>query len=174
MNNSDDCSKAILAVYNNDKSSLELMISKGCSSCVDDLGDSILFACLDAENVNFTEMLLEAGSDPLSRTFTNNTILHRSAFRGKEEFVRLLIKHQKNLDLEGSDGLTALHYAVKANHWNIVDMLLEAGANPDIPDWHGVTAASGIHYFYKTGKYRGSHEHIKKFLISRSRGGNPS
>lgn len=46
MNNSDDCSKAILAVYNNDKRSLELMISKGCSSCVDDLGDSILFVCL--------------------------------------------------------------------------------------------------------------------------------
>lgn len=45
------------------------------------------------------------------------------------------------INQQSADGSTALHYAVKNDHVEVADLLLERGANASIRDMHGKTPA---------------------------------
>jgi ankyrin repeat protein len=51
-----------------------------------------------------------------------------------------LIKAGTNLDVKDKNGQTALIVAAGASMEKMVELLLKAGANPDIPDSLGVSA----------------------------------
>jgi ankyrin repeat protein/truncated hemoglobin YjbI len=53
--------------------------------------------------------------------------------------VRVLLDYGASPDDRGREGLTALHYAVRAGNVPLVELLLERGARPDAPDWDGLT-----------------------------------
>lgn len=142
-------SKIFEAIFHNNEELFMDMLKRGCANAVDDLGDSVLLDCLDKERIVFFEALLEAGSDPLAMDYIGNNSLHKSSLRGRVDFVLLLIKFQKDLDVLGSDGFTAINYAANFNHWDVVEVLLEAGANPDVPDWFGITARDRIYRNYR-------------------------
>ncbi len=139
-----ECSKIFQAIYTEDKGLFESLVESGCANFKSDLGDSVLLECLNKDRLVFFEMLLEAGADPMATDFVGNNSLHKSALRGRLDFVCLLIKYQADLDAEGSDGFTAINYAANFKNWDVVEVLLAAGANPDIPDWYGVTASERI------------------------------
>lgn len=54
--------------------------------------------------------------------------------------VRALLHRRVNVDAQDADGSTALHWAVYRNHSEMVDMLLGAGAKPNVANRYGVTA----------------------------------
>jgi hypothetical protein len=64
--------------------------------------------------------------------------LMRAVMRNDPEKIAALIKAGVLLD-ETDEGETALHWAVSRRHTEIVVMLLEAGANPNVPDNDGYT-----------------------------------
>ena len=55
--------------------------------------------------------------------------LHRAAADGDVESVRELVKEIAALDAFDDIGYTPLHYAVKHEQFEIVELLLDAGAN---------------------------------------------
>ncbi len=64
--------------------------------------------------------------------------LMHAVIRNDLEKIAALIKAGVWLD-ETDEGETALHWAVSRQHTEIVTMLLDAGANPNIPDNEGCT-----------------------------------
>jgi hypothetical protein len=64
--------------------------------------------------------------------------LMRAVMRNDPEKIAGLIKAGVWLD-ETDEGETALHWAVSRQHTEIVTMLLDAGANPNVPDNDGFT-----------------------------------
>jgi hypothetical protein len=64
--------------------------------------------------------------------------LMRAVMRNDPEKIAALIKAGVWLD-ETDEGETALHWAVSRQHPEIVTMLLDAGANPNVPDNDGYT-----------------------------------
>ena len=62
----------------------------------------------------------------------------RAVMRNDAERIAALVKAGVWLD-ETDEGETALHWAVSRRHTGIVAMLLEAGANPNVPDNDGYT-----------------------------------
>jgi ankyrin repeat protein len=64
--------------------------------------------------------------------------LMRAVMRNDPEKIAALIKAGVWLD-ETDEGETALHWAVSRQHTEIVTMLLDAGANPNVPDNEGCT-----------------------------------
>jgi ankyrin repeat protein len=64
--------------------------------------------------------------------------LMHAVIRSDLEKIAALIKAGVWLD-ETDEGETALHWAVSRQHTEIVTMLLDAGANPNVPDNEGCT-----------------------------------
>jgi ankyrin repeat protein len=69
------------------------------------------------------------------------TALHFAALKGHELSCQLIgSSHPESLNLLDSDGCTALHLAAMYGHANIVNCLLQLGADPAIKDGQGETA----------------------------------
>ena len=88
------------------------------------------------------ERLLAAGASLTAYDYLSRTPLHVAAEEGHEDLVRWLITLGAGIDAhdEANIGETPLCLAVKAERVGVVELLLEAGANPDIPGWAGLTA----------------------------------
>ena len=89
------------------------------------------------------ELLLDNGADVRSLDEQGSTGLIRAAQRGYPELVQSLIDAESELDHVNSLGWTALMAAVVLGdgtepYLETVKMLLEAGADPTVPDLHGV------------------------------------
>ena len=89
------------------------------------------------------ELLLEKGADVRSLDEQNSTGLIRAAQRGYPELVGPLIDAESQLDHINNLGWTALTAAVVLGdgtepYLETVKLLVEAGADPTIPDQHGV------------------------------------
>jgi ankyrin repeat protein len=57
--------------------------------------------------------------------------------------VELLLAHGANVNAQRRDGMTALHAAAYRGHLQVIEMLLQAGANPDIRAHADSAAHSG-------------------------------
>lgn len=62
----------------------------------------------------------------------NLTPLHHAAMRGNTEVVRLLLASTQRSDIDNPDiqGSSALHIAATYDNKDVVEILLEKGANP--------------------------------------------
>lgn len=68
--------------------------------------------------------------------------LHSAVERGDLTMVQRYIKHGTHLNAKNHAGWTALHLAAREGRADIVNVLLEAGADPAIPGPNGETALS--------------------------------
>jgi len=78
---------------------------------------------------DIVEVLLAAGADP-ELIHEGFTPLHQAVKKGQAEVVRVLIAH--GVDLEKGDqkyGLSPLHWSLLVGSVDVMDLLLEAGAN---------------------------------------------
>lgn len=71
---------------------------------------------------------------------TNDTLLHIAGYYGCNKLVRLCIKAKADINAQNNSGRTALINAAIKGYADIVDMLLMAGANPNIKDKDKKTA----------------------------------
>lgn len=92
---------------------------------------------------NIVRMLVEQGTAPQVTAAVTVTALVTSAVAGHDETVRLLLPRVKHIDgrahvsfeKEGPvDGVTALMAAARHGHASTVEILLNAGANPNVED----------------------------------------
>jgi ankyrin repeat protein len=102
-------------------------------------GRTALHNAIEEGNLEIVKMLVNAGAKIDIPDNQRNTPLHISAFNNKIEIMEFLLAQQhlvnsEFLDAVESDGSTALHYATNEGYFEIVKMLVNAGANIDIPD----------------------------------------
>lgn len=76
-----------------------------------------------------------------------NTQLMEQAHQGNEYRVRELLRGRADINSQDQQGLTPLMVAAARGHFNIVKLLLEAGANPHITDYKGYAAEHHAVYY---------------------------
>jgi ankyrin repeat protein len=76
--------------------------------------------------------LLESPADIDAQDQYGTTALMYAAMKGRDEVVRELVEHKANLELQSSQRYTALMYAVRDGHTKSVQILLHAGADPNV------------------------------------------
>jgi ankyrin repeat protein len=113
----------------------------------DSIQDSpYLYAGAEGRN-EILRMTLAAGADPKSTNRYGGTALIPAAHHGHPETVKILLGTAIDKDHVNNLGWTALLEAVLLGdggptHTEIVRLLLDAGANPNIADREGVTPLS--------------------------------
>jgi uncharacterized protein len=113
-----------------------------------DPGLDVFEAASFGEVDRLTQLLGEDPSLASARSGDGFTALHFAAFFGKLEASRLLVGRGADVDAVGTGWMTgtALHSAAAGRHRDVVALLLEAGANPDLRQSHGWTALhSAVH-----------------------------
>lgn len=94
-------------------------------------------------NARTVRLLLDAGADPcaVARNGMAVTPLHSAASSRKLDVTALLIAHGADLDAQQQGGFTALHAAAAHADDPMVRQLIDRGANPDLVNDQGRTAA---------------------------------
>lgn len=99
---------------------------------------------LNGENGEaIADLLLNAGADPNKTNKDGLTALHVACRRGEsnERFVDMLLRAGADPNRAGGqDGWTPLHIASSQESIESARLLLEAGADPNLPDDDGMTA----------------------------------
>jgi ankyrin repeat protein len=135
----------VAAAYRNNLEIVDLLISAGADVNMKD--DTLQSAYLISTSDGFTELLkktLKAGADVLCTDSYNGTGLIRAADRGHVEIIRELLKTDIRVNHINKIGWTALHEAIilgdgGSRHTEIVRMLVDAGADVNLPDKDGVS-----------------------------------
>jgi ankyrin repeat protein len=86
-----------------------------------------------------TALFLAAGVVPGHPDPETPTLLATNAIAIEKDFVKLLMAHGADINVEGSEGYTPLHAAVLAENTNMVDLLLANRANVNAIDNKGET-----------------------------------
>ncbi|KAL3872906.1 hypothetical protein ACJMK2_036084 [Sinanodonta woodiana] len=125
----------------------------------DQLETAILFTIF-RDDLKLMKILLEAGTDPntLQSTDENNSILLLTAYDGQYDFMKAIIDHGADVNLENSMGYTPMHICAWNGHLDCIKLLLEHGAKHDNPTKDKNTPlALACH---------GNHPNIVEFLLS--------
>ncbi len=94
--------------------------------------NAVWFAVAKGQNLPLLRFLLERGGDPSYSLF--------SVLWGyKPDFARELVKYKPRMNLRGGDGRTVLHAAVNPNRLEVLNLYLDAGADPWMEDNLGIT-----------------------------------
>ena len=92
-----------------------------------------LSAAFEYPSLEIVSLLLSYGADPNARSTSYGVPLliyaATNMFNNPNEFAKALIKHNANVNVKDSKGITALVYAVKRKNQELVDVLLAAGAD---------------------------------------------
>lgn len=96
-----------------------------------------IFTAVMFSNYKAVEVLLEKGASA-NVALAGGTPLHVAATFGPVEVVKVLLAHQAEVNAANqSNGKRALHLAAAVGNTDIIRVLLEAGAKPDLVDFHG-------------------------------------
>ncbi len=135
----------LAATHRNHVEIARLLIAAGADvNAKDNMEDSpFLYAGAEGRN-DILKMTLAAGADLKSVNRYGGTALIPAAHHGHPETVKILLATAIDKDHVNKLGWTALLEAVVLGdggktHTEIVRLLVEAGANPNIPDRDGVT-----------------------------------
>jgi ankyrin repeat protein len=99
-------------------------------------GTALLIAAGRPGAGRVVKFILDKGGDPKIRDKAGFTPLHRAAFSGDVETVKLLIDRGTDVNARGA-GMTPLFGAVNANRAAVVDLLLAHGADATAKDNDG-------------------------------------
>jgi len=94
--------------------------------------NAVWFAVGRGENLPLLRFLLKRGGDPSHSLFA-------VLWGYKPEFARELVKCKPRMNLRGGDGRTALHAAVNPERLEVLNLYLDAGADPWVKDKLGIT-----------------------------------
>jgi protein-L-isoaspartate(D-aspartate) O-methyltransferase len=137
----------VAAAYRNHLEIAELLIAAGADVNMKDntLQSAYLIStCEVGDNTELLKKTLKAGADVYATDSYNGTGLIRAADRGFVEIIRELLKTDIRVNHVNNLGWTALLEAIilgdgGSRHTEIVRLLVEAGADVNLPDKDGVT-----------------------------------
>lgn len=119
------------AIVRKDTKEAKLLIRKNPDTIwkKNDKGITPLFLAANYGREEVVQALLEAGADP--NVYVNNTTaLIEASYDGMPTLVGLLIQHGATVNAPAShNGWTSLHYAANRNHFSVVKILINGGAN---------------------------------------------
>ena len=134
------------AAWANDVALARELIQQGADVNAKDETEQSAYLITTSEGyLRLLELTLRNGAHVNSKDSFNGTGLIRAAERGHADVVGRLVRAGIALDHVNELGWTALHEAVilgdgGPDHQAVVRILLQAGADPSIPDNDGVTA----------------------------------
>jgi hypothetical protein len=105
-------------------------------------GDLAVHLACKLDQPSTLSLLLDAGASLNARSAAGRTPLIYAVYEGATECVKLLLARgggALKLNARDSEWYTALHWATLNRHHAVVHMLLQAGADPTIPDDGGET-----------------------------------
>jgi ankyrin repeat protein len=92
-----------------------------------------LHTAAQSNNTNLINLLLTTGADLQARDASASTPVHSALASGANEALQTLVAAKPNLELRGTGlALTPLQWAVLHGRTNAVELLLKAGANPNV------------------------------------------
>jgi ankyrin repeat protein len=123
---------------------VDLLIKAGANLDIQNHeGQTALIVAAVYGHIDVVDLLIKAGANldsgkdtALSMATFHYHISRRGCYL---DIARLLITANANLDIPNFHGYTALSIAVLCNRTNIINLLVEAGANPNIKDNSGKT-----------------------------------
>jgi hypothetical protein len=131
---------------------VELFFAAGFSpETKDKTGVPLLNLAARAGNLEIIQFLLKAGAPVNLRAEDRDTSALIDSVMGKfDDITTVLINAGADANIQSKDGQTALIVAVGADEEGTVEVLLKAGANPDISDHMGMSARKYASLFRKT------------------------
>ncbi|XP_028404349.1 NF-kappa-B inhibitor epsilon-like isoform X2 [Dendronephthya gigantea] len=124
-----------------------ISLSKMTVNTPNNLSQTALHLAVLTKQPLVVQQLMNAGADANAQDRNGQTAIHLCAANGD---IRCLheIKSAKskriNLEIKNFDGLTALHLAVQKKHQNVVEALIQYGANIDVKD--GKSGHTPLHH----------------------------
>src|SRR5205814_8312582 len=116
-----------------------LMVSAG--TLLADSSTEALCQAVRAGDLSKVDELLTQGVPVTGRESMGGTALHGASVSGRFEVADRLLRAGAEVDVTHTlDRATPLHYAVSGNQPELVELLLEHGANPDTTYGDGLTA----------------------------------
>lgn len=101
--------------------------------------DSLLAKTKDPKSEDVAKLLLEAGANPNARQANGMTVLMSAVFNGQYDVAKSLI--ERGADVSASaKGYNALCLAVERNDKDMVELLLDHGADPQARPGSGLSA----------------------------------
>ena len=128
----------VLAAADGNAGKVAQLLSLGARVDMRYQGYTPLLAAADRGQTEVCQLLLEAGSD-LEETepFTMTTALHKVASQDNQSLLKLLLSNKANVNTRSITGFTPLHMASQEGHLASVVTLLQAGADPMLPQKSG-------------------------------------
>lgn len=100
-----------------------------------------LFDCIkSADHNNIDRLIKQENAQVNAKNGKDATILHIASWKGYLECVKVILSNNGDPNIVGNGKSTALHYAAKFNHFDIVKELLVHGAIYNLKTAHGKTA----------------------------------
>lgn len=125
-----------------DTTVLNFFLNEGLSlNTVDANGDTPYFKAFEHNSAEIIFYLLSKEKIAPASNAKGENILHLAAKRGNVPVLQYAIQAEKGIDVLSEDGLTPLHIAsMKSDSYELIEMLLDAGANKAIQTPFGETA----------------------------------
>ena len=120
---------------------VQVLIDAGASvKTKDQDGRSPLHCASRLGHLDIVKMLIDAGAEVCATDNKVQTCLILAAYHGHTDTVRYLVG-LKDVDVNHAEnnGLTALDYAVRSNHPDVVQLLIHAGADIEAKDTDGLS-----------------------------------
>ncbi|KAH3796459.1 hypothetical protein DPMN_150027 [Dreissena polymorpha] len=114
--------------YDNDLERVIYMLEDGHdpNECYEDIeGQSALHAAAAVGSLAIVHALVQSGASPHLKDKSLRTPLMFAAENNHADVVTYLVKANTTIDAKADDGMTALHYAAKAGHLNMISLLLD-------------------------------------------------
>jgi ankyrin repeat protein len=118
------------AVYYDNEPVVDLLLRTGADvNAANDLGVNPLHLACSNNNANIVGKLLKAGANPNNPKWTGETPLMTCANTGTLDGIHLLLAHGADVNAkESKENQTALMWAAAEKHSDIVNVLVETGA----------------------------------------------
>ena len=129
------------------KDALQTVINNGADvNATDKKNRSALNLACDIGNVDVIDVLLKAGADTnICEAFNGNTCLHDAVIAScSQETLKAIIDHGADMNAANKNGATALIIACQERIISAINVLLQAGGDPNIAD--SVNSATPLHY----------------------------
>ena len=121
-------------------------------------GETPLIIAFRKRDYKMMKLLLEKGADVNELINNSRTIVMSASSKGYQDTVELCLNHNCDLDIIDKFGWTALTLACVFDHVNTVELLLNAGANPNVKC--GINGQTGLMLVSENGYFQ-----IAKLLL---------